>query len=98
MTKMKDTEFEPVTEEDIAREAREAELARKIRREVLRVQRGDADEDIRQDEEQEQEQEWRLRHRSPSLVRTRSLWRAGGERDWGGGAAVPAGERNGERE
>ncbi len=57
MTKMKDTEFEPVTEEDIAREAREAELARKIRREVLCVQRGDADEDIRQDEEQEQEQE-----------------------------------------
>ncbi len=54
---MKDTEFDPITEEDVAQRAHEEELARKIRREVMRVQRGDADEDIRQDEQREREVE-----------------------------------------
>lgn len=48
-----DHEFDPVTPEELAEREREAELARKIRREVLRVQRGEADEDIRADEERE---------------------------------------------
>ncbi len=48
-----DHEFDPVTPEELAEREREAELARKIRREVLRVQRGEADEEIRADEERE---------------------------------------------
>ena len=38
-----DHEFDPVTPEEQARRDEEAELARRIRREVLRVQRGEAD-------------------------------------------------------
>ena len=49
-----DTEFDPATDADREAAAREAELARKIRREVLRVQRGEAD--LRADREAEQEQ------------------------------------------
>ena len=48
-----DHEFDPVTPEEQARRDEEAELARRIRREVLRVQRGEADEEIRRDEEEE---------------------------------------------
>ena len=48
-----DHEFDPVTPEELAEREREADLARKIRREVLRVQRGEADEDIRPVEELE---------------------------------------------
>ena len=44
-----DTEFDPATDADREAAAREAELARKIRREVLRVQRGEADDDLRAD-------------------------------------------------
>lgn len=51
-----DHEFDPVTPEELAEREREAELARKIRREVLRVQRGEADEEIRADEEREAEE------------------------------------------
>ena len=46
-----DTEFDPATDADREAAAREAELARKIRREVLRVQRGEADDDLRADRE-----------------------------------------------
>lgn len=48
-----DHEFDPMTEEQRAAEAREEELARKIRREVRRVQSGEAEEDLRADEERE---------------------------------------------
>ena len=51
-----DTEFEPAPDAVREAAAREAELARKIRREVLRVQRGEADDDLRADREAEQEQ------------------------------------------
>ena len=51
-----DSEFDPATDADREAAAREAELARKIRREVLRVQRGEADDDLRADREAEQEQ------------------------------------------
>ena len=50
-----DTEFDPATDADREAAAREAELARKIRREVLRVQRGAADDDLRADREAEQD-------------------------------------------
>ena len=50
-----DTEFNPTTDAEREAAAREAELARKIRREVLRVQRGEADDDLRADREAEEE-------------------------------------------
>ena len=41
--KYNDHEFDPVTDEERAAREREEELARRIRREVLRVQSGEAD-------------------------------------------------------
>lgn len=70
-----DHEFDPVTPEEQARRDEEAELARRIRREVLRVQRGEADEEIRRDEEEEagrraaeEERERRERRRRASAL------------------------------
>lgn len=51
--KYNDHEFDPVTLEQRAAAEREAELARRIRREVLRVQNGEAEEDLRADRERE---------------------------------------------
>jgi len=50
---MLDHEFDPVTPEEQARREADEQFARRVRREVLRVQRGEADEDIRADEERE---------------------------------------------
>ena len=61
-----DTEFDPATDADREAAAREAELARKIRREVLRVQRGEADDDLRADREAEQERAARMERRRKS--------------------------------
>lgn len=47
-----DHEFDPVSPEEKAEREREDKLARRIRQEVLRVQRGEAEEDLRADEEQ----------------------------------------------
>ena len=68
-----DHEFDPVTPEELAEREREADLARKIRREVLRVQRGEADEEIRADEEREaaERAEEEARER---LRRSSALW------------------------
>ena len=52
----RDHEFDPVTPEEEARREQEQEFARRVRREVRRMERGDADEDIRIDEEQEAEE------------------------------------------
>lgn len=52
--KYTDHEFDPVTDEQRAAQLEEEELARKIRREVLRVQSGEAEEDIRADQEREE--------------------------------------------
>lgn len=54
--KLQDHEFDPVTPEEEAQREQEAELARRIRREVLRVRSGEADDDIRADEEQQAEE------------------------------------------
>lgn len=51
-----DHDFNPQSEEERLEAEREAELARRIRREVRRVQRGDADEEMRREEEAEAEQ------------------------------------------
>ena len=50
---MRDHEFDPVTPEEREQQARDAEFDRRVRREVLRIQRGEADDDIRADEERE---------------------------------------------
>ena len=55
----KDHEFDPVTPEEEARRRQEEEFARRVRREVLRIERGEADEDIRADMEERQRRERR---------------------------------------
>lgn len=49
----RDHEFDPVTHDEEQRRREEAEFARRVRREVRRMERGEADEDIRADEEAE---------------------------------------------
>ena len=49
----RDHECEPITPEEQARREEEAEFARRVRREVRRMERGEADEEIRADEERE---------------------------------------------
>ncbi len=52
---MKDHEFDPVTPEEKAAREQEAEFARRVRREVRRMESGEADEDIRVDQQREAE-------------------------------------------
>ena len=59
----KDHEFDPVTPEEEARRRQEEEFARRVRREVLRIERGEADEDIRADMEREEEERQRRERR-----------------------------------
>ena len=67
-----DHEFDPVTDAEREAAARDAELARRIRREVLRVQSGEAEEDLRADREAEareaEERATRLERRRKSSV------------------------------
>ena len=58
-----DHEFDPLTAEERDAHRQEEELRRKIRREVLRVQRGDAEEELRAEREQEAEREREERDR-----------------------------------
>lgn len=71
-----DHEFDPVTPEELAEREREADLARKIRREVVRVQKGEADEDLKADEEAEQEQkaEAEAAERKEKKRQSSALW------------------------
>ena len=62
-----DHEFDPITPEEEAQRAQEAEFARRVRREVLRIERGEAEEEIRADLEREaEERERRERRRRAS--------------------------------
>lgn len=67
-----DHEFDPVTQEELAEREREAELARKIRREVMRVKRGEADEDIRADEQQQSDEQLAEKEREGREKKRRS--------------------------
>lgn len=49
----RDHEFDPVTPDEEQRRREEEEFARRVRREVRRMERGEADDDIRADEEAE---------------------------------------------
>ena len=55
--KYNDHEFDPVTDEERAAREREVELAGRSRREVLREQSGEADEELRAAREREQAEE-----------------------------------------
>ncbi|MEG1622330.1 MAG: hypothetical protein RR330_03045 [Alistipes sp.] len=50
----RDTDFNPQTEEELLEQQRNAEVSRCVRREVIRIQNGEAEEDLRADREQEQ--------------------------------------------
>ena len=71
-----DHEFDPITPEEQARRDEEAEFARRVRREVRRMERGEADEDLRADEEREAAERAEAEQREARERRRRSstLW------------------------
>ena len=67
---LRDTEFDPVNPEEEARRRQDEELARRVRREVLRIGRGEADMEREAAERAEaEERENKERRRRASLVR-----------------------------
>ena len=72
----RDHEFDPVTPEEQARREQEEEFARRVRREVRRMERGEAEEDIRADEEREAEEraEAEERERRERRRRSSTFW------------------------
>ena len=68
----RDHEFDPVTPEEQARREQEEEFARRVRREVRRMERGEAEEDIRADEEREAEERAEAEERERRERRRRS--------------------------
>ena len=69
-------DFDPQSEEDLRRLEEDEEFRRRVRREILRVQSGDADEEIERDREQERlerEQADEERQRQ-TRKRSRLLW------------------------
>lgn len=69
-------EFNPLTEEELRRMEEDDEFRRRVRREVLRMQSGDADEDIAQDreEQQAQQREQSEREERKRKKRSRLFW------------------------
>ena len=69
-------EFEPLTEEELRRLQEDEEFRRRVRREVLRMQSGEADTDIERDrEEQRAEESERTREQAKQrLKRSRLFW------------------------
>ena len=70
--KYEDVDIDPEVAEERERASREAELARRIRREVLRVQRGEADDEIREDEDLERSQREELQEREARVQRRKA--------------------------
>ena len=73
---LRDHEFDPAAPDEEACRLQDEEFARRVRREVLRMERGEADEEIRADLEREaeeraaaEEEERRERRRRANLVR-----------------------------
>ena len=69
----RDHEFDPVTPEEQARREQDEEFARRVRREVLRMERGEAEEDIRADEEREAEERAEAEERERRESRRRAV-------------------------
>jgi len=72
----RDHEFDPVSPEEQARREAEAEFARRVRREIRRVNSGEADEELRADLEREaaEQAEARARERKERLRRKSTFW------------------------
>ena len=72
----RDHEFDPVSPEEQARREQEEEFARRVRREVRRMERGEAEEDLRADEEREAEEraEAEERERRERRRRSSTFW------------------------
>ena len=66
----RDHEFDPVTPEEEARRAEEEEFARRVRREVRRMERGEADEEREAEERAEEEERARRERR----LRSSTFW------------------------
>lgn len=71
---VEDTEFDPVSEEELRRAEEERELDRRIRREIRRVRSGAADEDMRADEEAERAEREAEHEKELREKRKRSSW------------------------
>lgn len=71
-----DHEFDPLTPEEQARRDEDEEFSRRVRREVLRMERGEADEEIRADLEREaaERAEAEERERRERRRRSSTLW------------------------
>ena len=65
-------EFNPLTEEDVRRMEEDEEFRRRVREEVLRMQSGEADEDMERDREQKEQEEQEERERQARERRRRS--------------------------
>lgn len=71
---VEDTEFEPKSAEELLNEEQEAELRRKIRREVRRIRSGEAEEEMRQEEEQERLEQEQQHEEEVRQQKKRSSW------------------------
>lgn len=69
-----DTDFNPNAEQERIDAAERAERMREVRREILRVQRGEADEDIRADEEAAEAEAERQAEAERKIERRHSNW------------------------
>lgn len=69
-------DFNPVTEEDLLREEQDEEFRRRVRREVMRMQSGEADEEIERDREmaQAEREEAEQQERQERKRRSRLGW------------------------
>ena len=65
-------EFNPLSEEELREREEAEEFRRRVRREILRVQSGEADEDIARDREQEAEEQREREEAEQRTVRKRS--------------------------
>lgn len=69
-------EFDPLTEEELRQIEEDEEFRRRVRREIRRIQSGDADEDIERDieEEEEQRREQEEQEERKKKKRSRLFW------------------------
>lgn len=65
-------EFHPLSEEELREREEAEEFRRRVRREILRVQSGEADEDIARDREKEAEEQREQQEREQRVARKRS--------------------------
>ena len=65
-------EFNPLSEEELREREEAEEFRRRVRREILRVQSGEADEDIARDREQEAEEQREREEAEQRTARKRS--------------------------